>query len=78
MATNKQGGVMQAGVYRHKQHPELYYLLIGLAHHHDTKEEIIVYVSLFTRDTWSGVPRMTYRTVEDFFETFEWAGERQP
>ena len=69
---------MKPGVYRHKHHPELLYLFIGLAHHHDTKDEVIVYVPLFTRPEWKGVPRMTYRSVEDFNATFEWASERMP
>lgn len=27
---------------------------------------------------WAGTARMSYRTVEDFNENFEWVGERQP
>jgi hypothetical protein len=69
---------VKQGVYKHREHPELLYLLIGLAHHHDTKEEVIVYVPLFTRPEWKGIPRLTYRSVKDFEATFEWADERMP
>lgn len=69
---------MKPGVYKHKQHPELLYLFIGLAHHHDTGEEAVVYVPLFTRPEWKGQSRMTYRSVEDFNATFEWVDERMP
>lgn len=69
---------MKAGVYRHKKPPERYYLLVGLARSHETDEEVIVYVPLFTKPEWSGTARMAFRTVEDFKETFEWVGERLP
>lgn len=69
---------MKPGVYRHRKHPDLLYLFIGLAHHHDSKEESVVYVPLFTRPEWKGVPRMTYRSVDDFNTTFEWVDERMP
>lgn len=69
---------MKPGVYRHRKHPELLYLFIGLARHHDTDEEVIVYVPLFTRSEWKGSARMTYRPIEDFNATFEWSDERMP
>jgi hypothetical protein len=69
---------MQPGIYRHKDYPELLYLFIGLAHHHDSMEEVVIYSPLFTRESWSGRSIMTYRSMDDFNATFEWAGERLP
>jgi len=69
---------MKTGVYRHKEYPELLYLLIGLAHHHDSKDEVAVYVPLFTRPEWKGNSSMTFRSIDDFNKTFEWADERMP
>lgn len=69
---------MKPGVYRHKQYPELLYLFIGLARNHESDEEVIVYIPLFTRPEWKGTARMTYRTVENFNSTFEWVDERIP
>ena len=69
---------MKPGVYRHKEHPDLLYLLIGLAHHHDSNEEVVVYVPLFTRPEWKGISGMTFRSVKDFNATFDWADERMP
>ncbi|MCZ7439430.1 hypothetical protein O7598_23710 [Micromonospora sp. WMMC241] len=69
---------MRSGIYRHREHPELLYLFVGLAHHHDSMDEVVVYSPLFTRPDWSGRSILTYRTVEDFDSTFEWAGDRLP
>ena len=69
---------MKPGVYQHKQLPERYYLYIGLARNHDTNEEVIVYVPLFTKPEWAGTARMAFRTVGDFDENFDWVGERLP
>ncbi len=66
---------MQSGVY---QHNDNFYLYIGLARSHDTDEEVIVYVPLFTRPEWAGTARMAFRTVEDFKQNFEWVSERLP
>lgn len=67
---------MKPGVYKHRKHPEFLYLFIGLARNHDTDEEVIVYVPLFTKPEWKGSARMTYRSVKDFENVFEWVGER--
>lgn len=69
---------MKAGVYRHKQHPKDLYLFIGLARHHKTNEEFIVYVPLRVEKEWAGTARMALRTVQDFEETFEYVSERLP
>lgn len=67
-----------AGVYEHVRHPGNYYLLIGLARHHHTDEEHIVYVPLRVEAEWAGTARMALRTTEDFAQTFNWVGERLP
>ncbi len=69
---------MKAGVYVNKKHPEDKYLFIGLARQHHTNEEVIVYVPLRIKPEWAGTARMAYRTVDDFNEHFEWAGDRLP
>jgi hypothetical protein len=69
---------MKAGVYSSKKHPQDKYLLIGLARQHYTNEEIIVYVPLRIEKEWAGTARMSYRTVQDFNEHFEWADDRLP
>jgi len=69
---------MKAGVYKHKRHPQDLYLFIGLARHHETNEEFIVYVPLRVEKEWAGTARMALRNVEDFNETFEYVAERLP
>jgi len=69
---------MKAGVYRHKLRNELLYLLIGLAQDHDSRKQVVVYVPLFIRENWDDTPIMTYRSLEDFEQNFEWVSERQP
>ena len=69
---------MKSGVYRHKERTDLLYLLIGLAQQHDTHEEVIIYIPLFNRDGWDETPIMTYRSLKDFTQNFEWVSERQP
>jgi hypothetical protein len=69
---------MKPGVYRHKKRTELLYLFIGLAQSHESHKEVVIYVPLFIREEWDGTPIMTYRTLEDFQENFEWISERQP
>lgn len=69
---------MKAGIYAHKRHPQDKYLLIGLARDHHTNEEVIVYVPLRIEPEWAGTARMSFRTVEDFNETFEWVDDRLP
>ncbi len=69
---------MKAGVYKHKRHPKDLYLLIGLARHHHTNEEFIIYVPLRLEKEWEGTARMSLRTVEDFKNTFEYVAERLP
>lgn len=69
---------MKAGVYRHKLRPELLYLFIGLAQDHDSRKQVVVYVPLFIRENWDDTPIMTYRSIEDFEQNFEWVSERQP
>lgn len=69
---------MNAGIYINKKRPNDKYLLIGLARHSHTNEEVIVYVPLRVEPEWAGTARMSYRTVEDFNENFEWVGDRLP
>lgn len=69
---------MKAGIYVNKKHPQDKYLLIGLARQHYTNEEVIVYVPLRIEPQWAGTARMSYRTVEDFNENFEWVDDRLP
>ena len=69
---------MKAGIYTNKKHPQDKYLLIGLARQHYTNEEVIVYVPLRVELEWAGTARMSFRTVEDFNENFEWVGDRLP
>ncbi len=68
---------MKPGIYKHRKHPELKYLFMGLAHHHDNvNDDVAVYTPLFTRPDWAGRSIMTYRSLASFNETFEWVGER--
>ncbi len=61
-----------AGVYQH--YKGQYYLLLGLAHHSETGEQLIVYVPLYTREG----PRMAVRPADMFFEEVEVEGLKQP
>ena len=67
-----QGDIL-AGVYQH--YKGQYYLVLGLAHHSETEESMVVYVPLYVREG----PRMAVRPAEMFFETVEWPdGQRRP
>ena len=61
-----------AGVYQH--YKGQYYLVLGLAHHSETEEKLVVYIPLYVRKG----PRMSVRPLEMFFEEVEVEGIRKP
>ena len=64
-----------SGVYQH--YKEGLYLVLGLAIHTETGENLIVYVPLYTQEDHKG-PRIQVRPVEMFFEDVEVNGVKQP
>lgn len=54
-----------SGLYQHYKGG--YYLVLGLAHHSETMETMVVYVPLYVREG----PRMAVRPVEMFFGVVE-------
>lgn len=61
---------VQAGIYRHYKGPE--YRVLGLAHHTETDETMVVY-QLMYKDFGLGV-----RPLTSFLESVEVDGERVP
>lgn len=70
-AGNKPRDIL-AGVYQHYKGE--YYLVLGLAHHSETEEKLVVYIPLYLREG----PRMAVRPVDMFFEEVEIEGVKQP
>ncbi|HET9946691.1 MAG TPA: DUF1653 domain-containing protein [Patescibacteria group bacterium] len=62
---------MQAGIYKH--YKGKYYLVLGVAQHSETQEEVVVYVSLYTGEG----PRMFVRPRKMFEENGEINGKKQ-
>lgn len=61
-----------AGVYQH--YKGLYYLVLGLAHHSEREEKLVIYVPLYSQEG----PRLAARPVEMFFEEVEINQIKQP
>lgn len=61
-----------AGVYKHYKGE--YYLVLGLAHHSETEERLVIYVPLYTREG----PRIAARPLDMFFEEVEIDGTKKP
>lgn len=51
---------LMAGVYKHYKNE--FYLVLGLARHHETDEQYVVYVPLYVREG----PRICIREVDNF------------
>lgn len=63
---------LKFGVYRHYKGE--YYLVLGLAHHSETQERLVVYVPLYVREG----PRLAVRPLEMFLEDVEIDGKTIP
>lgn len=63
------------GIYRHYKGNE--YEVIGIGHHSETLEEVVIYRALYT-STEYGKNALWVRPAKMFFETVEINGEKLP
>lgn len=65
---------MMLGIYRH--YKGNFYEVIGVAHHSETMEELVVYAALY--ETEFGAHALFVRPKNMFEEMVEWEGKMMP
>lgn len=63
---------VKLGIYQHYKGNK--YLVIGLAKHSETLEDLVVYVTLYENE----MSKIWVRPVEMFLEDIEWEGNKVP
>ncbi|MBU1149172.1 DUF1653 domain-containing protein [Patescibacteria group bacterium] len=65
---------VKPGKYQH--YKGQYYQVIGVAHHSETKEELVVYRALYHSEEY-GQDALWVRPKDDFLSDVEWQGKKR-